>query len=452
MKFLSDNKGRRRLFLPLFLMLCLISIPEFVYAAAQNEAIDRAAQDKLVEPAIPNAELRKADKFWDEAERFILIGDIQAYGSYSELDGDDDIWGGSFYGLVAPGIKLGDRMIFIAMYDGQFDRRMDLYSDDYGYRKTTESQRHAFTPMLRIDFGEDSRYSITPSFFYTETWNKDEGQNSSWDSGLYNYKDKGGGLDFDMKECMGEFGNLKIGAQYYAREYPNYTSLLYDSGSAIGYEDEKDYHGIIGKLGYYWIKDAGFSWLANYTLLYKRFDDKLITESNGVLSSSSRQRDYVHEMNVNFWYFFEDIGGGLNVGLNLNGRLYRSNENYVNFDGIADWDVNEDYFDYDAYRIGPNIAYLFESMPLTASFSYSYGRLDYSDRWARDSTGSWSERKKQWEHTHDVTVGLKFEVSEKLSLLGQWQYIKNRSNNDDESVYVYDYKVNIVLIGARYSF
>jgi len=342
------------------------------------------------------------------------------------------------------------------MYDGQYDRRMDLYSDDYGYQRTTESQRHAITPMLRIDFGEDSRYTLTPSAFFTWTWNKDESQNASWDAGLYNYNDEGIALDFDMRRCLGENGELKISAQYYAREYPNYApdrrGLDPDFASIGLFEDEKDYHGIIGKMRYSWIEAAGFSWSTEYTLLYKRLDDKLITKSNGVLSSSEKQRDYIHEMDLKFWYFFDDIAGGLNVGLDLGCRIYKSNENFLFGTNPANFDVNKDFFDYTSYRVVPNVSYVFEFLPLMARLSYSYETLDYSDRWAKDNLGSWAAKDEQWEHTHDLVFGLKFEFSEKLSFLAQWENIKTRSNNDDESVYEYDYRVNNFLLGAKYTF
>lgn len=454
MKFFRDSKSYGLLFLPVVFVISLLFSPVFVEAAVQDEGIDRGISDKLVEPTIPDKDLRSTDRFWEETDRFVLIGDVQAYGSYSDLEGDD-LWGGSFYGIIAPGYKVGPRMIFIAMYDGQYDRRMDLYSDDYGYKRTTESQRHSITPMLRIDFGDDSRYTLTPSAFFTKTWNKDESQNASWDAGLYNYEDEGMALDFDMRRCLGENGEFKISAQYYAREYPNYTNLLYEYDPLnpfSTYEDEKDYHGIIGEVRYSWIKAAGFSWSTEYTLLYKRLCDKLITKSNGVLSSSEKQRDYIHEMDLNFWYFFDDIAGGLNLGLDLGYRIYKSNENFLLGTTPANYDVNKDFFDYKSYRIVPNVSYIFELIPLTARLSYAYESLDYTDRWAKDRAGSWAAKDEQWEHRHNLVFGLRFEFSEKLSFMTQWEYIKTRSNNDDESVYEYDYRVNNFLLGAKYTF
>jgi len=440
-------------FMQTLLFLSVIATPDLARAAAQKEGIDRGMHHKFVEPSLPEDELRSSERFWEEEDRFVLIGDVQAYGLYSDLEGDD-LWGGSLYGLIAPAYKIAERSMLIMMYDGQYNRKRELYSDDYGYRERAEFQRHAITPMLRYDFGEGERYSLTPSFNYTATWNKDDSQDDSWGSGLYNYRDVGGGLDFDMREAFGEYGVFRIGAQYYKRRYPNYTNLLYEwDGVSVDptntYKDEKDYHGTIASLGYSWVRDAGFSWLTEYNMLYKDFDDKKVVRSNGEFSSKE-QRDYVHQLDLRFWYFFDDFDGGLNVGLDLQGRIYDSNQNFLYFSGPGDWDVNKDYFDYRAYRISPNIAYIFELIPLTTYVSYAYEDLDYTDRWALDSTGS--RKGDQWEHIHQVIVGLKYTLSEKMNAIAQWEHLKGRSNNDYETVYTYDYRVNNIMLGAQYEF
>lgn len=457
MEIQRDFSAYRLAVIQILLLFCMIAIPDLARAAAQKEGIDRGMHQKLVEPSLPEDELRSSERFWEEEDRFILLGDVQAYGLYSNLEGDD-LWGGSLYGLIAPAYKIADRSMLIMMYDGQYNRKRELYSDGYGFRERTDFQRHAITPMLRMDFGEGERYSLTPSFNYTATWNKDEGQNDSWDSGLYNYRDVGGGLDFDMREAFGEYGVFRIGAQYYKRRYPNYQNLLaiYDPASVLPsglepYKDEKDYHGTIASLGYSWITDAGFSWLTEYNMLYKDFDDKKVVRSNGELSSTE-QRDYVHQLDLRFWYFFDDFDGGLNVGLDLQGRIYDSNQNFLYVKGLNSWEVNEDYFDYRAYRISPNITYIFELIPLTTFVSYAYEDLDYTDRWAQNRDRTVLGKGDQWEHIHQVIVGLKYDLSEKMNAIAQWEYLKGRSNNDYEDVYTYAYRVNNIMIGAQYVF
>jgi hypothetical protein len=459
MKLFRESRLFWVVFLPVFFVIGLIVFSGSVDAATQDEGIDRGLLDRTLDPSISNEKLRSADKFWDEMDKFILIGDLQAFATYSKLESDeadDDDWGGSFLGLIAPAYKFGERMMFIGMYDGQYTERLELYSDDYGNRGRTGYQRHAFTPMLRIDFGEDSRYSITPSIFYTATWNKDEGQEDDWDKGLYNYRDEGIGLDFDMREAFGEYGIFRAGMQYYDRRYPNYQNLLYEWNGVIGddptdtYKDEKDYRGIIAMLGYNWIKDSGFSWAIDYSLLYKKFDDKKVLNSNGIVDQSEKQEDYVHELVLGSWYSFDDIAGGLNLGLDFVFRIYDSNENFLYYNGLS-WAVNDNYFDYTSYRIIPNATYIFEQIPLTATVSYSYKKVDYSDRWALNSKGG-IKNDEQWETLHQILVGMTFQLAEKWSVLAQYEYLNGHSNNDYVAVYVYDYELSNFLIGFKYEF
>ena len=125
MKFVRDARFCRILSLPMLLIMLLMISSGWVYAAMQDEGIDRGLYDKTVDPPMSDEQLRSATKFWEEAEDFIFIGDLQAFGSYSDLNSDDE-WGGSAYGLIAPGYKVGERMLFILMYDGQYDRRLEL--------------------------------------------------------------------------------------------------------------------------------------------------------------------------------------------------------------------------------------------------------------------------------------------------------------------------------------
>ncbi len=456
MTYLKVYNACRHILRRMVLMMLIVGCPAYIHAAAQYEGIDRGIHAKVIEPSLPDEELRSAEKFWDEVDRTILIGNIQAFGSYSKLDGDD-LWGGSFYGLIAPAVKLTDRMMFIFMYDGQYDRRMDLYSDDYAdlfsSNKRTEFQRHAFTPMLRMDFGEDARYSITPSLNYTATWNKDLGDDDGWSQGLYNYRDEGIGLDFDMRQCLGEYGALVIGLQYYKRRYPNFDRVLLDTpdGGLASTNDDKDYHGFIPRIEYRWIRDAGFSYTAAYSLLYKDYDDKKLINSLGY-ATGKNQEDYVHELDSDVWYRFEGIGAGLKLGLSLGIRVYDSDQNDFRYTNFPLSEVNPKYLNYTSYMIGPSMEYAFELIPLTATCSYSYEYVDYSDRWTRNASGVSDKSDEQWERYHQVVIGLRFIVSEKISLLAQWEYLNSSSNNDFESVYVYDYDMNTFLVGARYDF
>jgi len=431
-------------FLPILLFLCFTANP-----LQAEEPLSKESSSE--EPQFIEAPPGGYEKITD---RLMLITHFSAFYTLSDLHGSDTLSGGALNGLIAPTYKFDDKKFLILMYDGQYYKKREFYSDDIGPKERTEFQRHTITPMVRIDFGKESRYSITPSFFYTATYNKDI-EPGGWSDGLYNYRDVGAGVDFDMRQLGygGADGALKLGAQYYRREYPNYTSLL-DLASGIGVEeDEKDYHGVITRARYNWTQKTGFSWGAEYFLLYKDLDDKKVVRSDGVLSSTE-QRDYLHSLDLKCWYVIDEVDGRLRVGLDLNSSLKDSNQNY--YDGMGTLIITDDvflpdFYDYRSYRIRPNISYTLALLPLTTSLSYAYQKADYTDRRARFSTGAYKNNK-QWETLEEIELEFRYDLTDNWDLLAQWQRIIARSNNDDESVYQYDYKIANYSVGVSYKF
>ncbi|MDY6842813.1 MAG: hypothetical protein SVW57_01790 [Thermodesulfobacteriota bacterium] len=386
-------------------------------------------------------------------DRWSYFATIDVSYTLSDRSGSDTLSGGSIDGVLVPRYRFSDRLSFTLMYDANYYRKRDFYSDEVGPRERTEFQRHAITPMFRINFGEKFRYSVIPSFFYTRTYNKDV-EGGDWDDGLYNYEDMGGGLDFSVGELGfgGVNGVLRLGVQYYKRNYPNFDSLL-DLAIGLNVErDERDYHGILTKVGYNWVQESGFSWSANYYLLCKKLDSKKVVDRNGVLSSEE-QRDRLHNLDLSLWYF-PDYHRSVRVGLDVNCSVNESNQNY--YDGMgtiipSDDEFLKDFYDYTSYFISPNISYSFSLLPLTPSLAYSYQKLVYSDRRAQNSNGSYKSDA-QYSDEHQIAFRLRYDLFDTMSLYVQWQYVDVRSNNDNQSVYEYNRTVNNYYIGVSYRF
>jgi len=438
--------GRGRVVLnTIFLSMTLVLVPVVgVCEEEPKERVDR--MDRL--PKSPDA--GSSDRIAGD-DRFLLIADIDLLGTLSDLEGSDSLWGGTARGVITPVYRVADRTYLLTTYDGLYYKKRDFYSDDVGPRERSEFQSHTLTPAVRFDFGRRARYSLTPSLFHTRTYNKDL-EADDWDEGLYNYRDTGGGVDFDVRGAgfgKGE-GAFHLGVQYYDRRYPNYDSLL---DLAIGLDterDEKDYEGWIVRLGYDWIQERGFSWQAEYSLLYKRLKDKRVVDENGVLLGD-KQRDDWHTLEVNGWYRFTR---GLSVGMALRGGLYRSNQNY--YDGLGTLTLTDDvftpdFYDDTSYRVEPYVSYTLPWFPLTATLSYAYESVDYDERTAKFPDGTY-KNDEQWEHRHEIEAGLRYWLGKSWSVVALWSHVKASSNNDDERTYRYDYETDSYSLGVSFSY
>jgi predicted porin len=407
-------------------------------------------QEQGTEPGepLPAGSEAPSNNWQDISERLSFVAQLDAYYSLSEQAGGGSLSGGGLSGVLAPVFRVNDRSTFLLLYNGEYYQRRDYYSDLVGPRERTEFQSHTITPMVKLDFGERSRYSLTPSFFFTWTYNKDVA-GGGWDDGLYNYRDKGGGIDFRMKELG--FGNadgaLKLGLQYYQREYPNFQSLL-DLATGIGLErDERDYDGTLARIGYAWGNKTGPAWAADYYLLYKDLEGKKVVDANGVLTDEA-QKDYQHGLELRT-YYVPAGNPGLRLGLDISGGLYRSNQNYydgLGTIGLSDDKFMTDFYDYNSYGVRPNLSYTFSALPLTPSFSYAYRKTDFLGRLAQFPNGTYKEEKQE-EELNAIEVGLRYDLLKNLSLYTRLQYLKVRSNNDDQTVYSYDHEVTNFYAG-----
>jgi hypothetical protein len=184
---LSEISGKRFLLTTLALVFCSFLM------AAPGQTAEKTTKEVLNEE-LPPGEPSLGQKAWDH---FLFIANGDAFFTLSRLNNAGTLGGGSVDALLAPTYKFNDRTFFILMYDGHYFKKRDFYSDDIGPRERSEYQGHTIQPMFRKDFGPRDRYSLTPSVFMTYTFNKDIDA-ADWNDGLYNYRDLGASLEFDM--------------------------------------------------------------------------------------------------------------------------------------------------------------------------------------------------------------------------------------------------------------
>jgi hypothetical protein len=434
-------------------LLCFVA-PSAVLAVEEMEEKttgEKMRKEKVTEE-LPPGEAEDAESPW------LFIVDFNAFYTYSDLNDGDNTSGSSGELLFAPVYQFNDQTFLIMMYDGQYRRQLEFFSDAIGSKQRNEFMSHTVQPMLRFDYGERNEYSLTPSVFATFTYNKDV-DTDGWEDGLYNYRDYGVGLDFDWRGLFGDPGTGSLTGQFYKREYPNYDSLLSltgldtSTGGLKSERNEKDYHAVLGKTGYTWIQPNGFNYDVSYSLLYKMLDDKKIVQSDGTLSGEEPD-EYVHTFDLNPWYMF-DVAGGMKLGMDLRYMINDSEQNY--YDGmetasLADDVYVGDYFDYNLSRVRPSISYTAATIPLTTTIYYSYQHIEYDERNAKEAGGAAYKTSSHYEDQKEFGAELRYELTESWAVIGRLSQLTQRSNNDDERTYRYNYTVDYYSIGVAFKY
>jgi len=432
-------------------LLPLQTIPVHAEESAKQYVVTLPEVEEKEE--LPSAIYGDGERSLLARDRWLFFGNISAAYLRSDQTGGNSLSGGDVNGVLASGYRLTERLLASIMYNGEYYKKRDYYSDQVGPRLRTEHQSHTITPMLRYHFGKGDRYSIRPSFFYTRTYNRDVA-GGGWHDGLYNYKDTGAGLDFDMRLHATDLssGIFRCGLQYYQRKYPNFHSLL-DLATGLGIEkDERDYQGLHFRTSYTSGKESDLRWALEYYFLYKWLDDKKVVESDGVLSATE-EKDFLQSLTLRLSYFLPQQTN-LRLGLDLNTSLNNSNQNYYDGMGtisLADDVYMNDYYDYWSYQIRPNFSYNFSDLPLSLHLAYAWQRTDFTDRLAQNREGYY-KNDKQYEDQHLFTTRLEYLIFKRTVAFAQWDYLDVSSNNQNEHIYHYSHQVKTWQLGVSYTF
>jgi hypothetical protein len=392
------------------------------------------------------AETANTPAGWDKIKLAWLF-QATGYLTYSNLLGSSDILGGNASVIAAPVLLFDPQKSFILLYNGSYRKSKHVYAQDDGPRLFSEEQLHAFTPTFRYA-ASPSGLVISPSFIYTELRLK-ETADDSWSSGLYNYREKGAGLNLEYTFTAGEMGRnaLTLVGQRFGREYPNFKGLAFYAG--IQFEErEKDFAGTLLSAAFNLERFTGISSKTTLTYLDKDYQDKLVESATGE-RLDERQHDYVITLSEElFWR----AGGPWSFSLNGAMAVTRSNQNLAegSFPFVT---FHPDYYSFNSFTLSPGVNHtllLAGERSITCSALYSLKRLAYKSRRAKDASGNLLGKEVDWNHT--LTLRAIYTFSKQWSFGAIAEYNRARSNMEDERIYRYDYEILNLSAGFSYRY
>lgn len=380
--------------------------------------------------------------------RFSMPTRISAYSTYSTLIGSSSVFGGDASAVLAPTVEIRPGKSLILLYNGSYQKKKQIFTEDEGPQQTTEYTTHTLTPMFRYRYSP--KLTITPSLFHTWELMK-ESSGDKWYQGLYDYRDFGAGIDFayaiDMSKELESSFILTL--QRYERRYPNFRSLISIAGISNLEEREKDFFGTLLSATYATQKRQGLSVTTSFSVLFKNYSDKQIEDSIGG-RTGEKQKDQQHTITLMLGYRPDE---SWNYGLTGVFVFTESNQNLAT-GSFPDITFQKNYYSSYTAILRPNISYvrrLSKKHALKLGGTYSLTNIKYADRVAR-AVGGFLADVKETDWTHDFTLNALYSLDRRWSLGAILNYTIARSNSKDEAVYRYNYDIVNLSAGLTYQY
>jgi hypothetical protein len=410
------------------------------------KAISAAEVEKVEDSDIPEEFARTIETKGDSELKVIPMIDVTALGTYSGISGGNDMAGVDIKGTASPVVRIDRKNYIIPLYYGAYRKERQITVEEEGGRIYNEIMDHNGTIEYKHIFNEKVVFKLDGlgRFHYVKEPDYD------WDNGLYNYRDLGVGTSveyFFLKDRQRR-SMMSVGGEFYNREYPNYQSLISLASVTAPETNEKDYRGYRAILKYTYT-GGGVNCDMLYSPLYKDFDDKKVINSNGILTSDTRE-DWFHYGNIRVSYLPKNTS--LAYGLRLTGILVDSNQNYYDSGGtisLTDDIYTENYYSFKSITVNPSLTYLLpikdKKAPATFTAGYSYLYRDYDDRKAQEVNGNYTTDN-QTDKIHNINFQATYPLNDNISLLALGSYTMATSNMKYQTYYQYRY--NSVYAGG----
>ena len=434
---------------------------------------------------------------WFE-ERFQLVRfNVEGVFTVSEFQTGSKagpLEGGRFSGVFAPGLRLTEDTGLVFVYNGAWNRELQVFTEDEGPRQRSEEQRHELILLLSQDYQKPfggiipflSRLTVSPSVFQTYVFTRQTAA-EDWGNGnplggvqkfrgLYDYWDRGVGLEVKLTHDGGgeRRDTLSLASQAYLRHYRNFVSLAHIlNPGTFEPKFEKDYFGVLARAIFEHQNPEGLSLRLGWTHLNRRFtedraDENPLIEAGQLLTGELR-RDVTNTFE---WRATHPIAfvRGLTVGLGGNVSYNRSNAGFN--DTLAPLSAvgafTEHYYDYWSFGVSPEASLTrpvsFQLFGLgvrgllTLGANYSFDRRAYRDRKAKDKDGGFRDGgvgdkdATEVDYLHIISPRLIFQFHKNWVFLLEAKRTIARSNFEDERTFRYNYDINSIGVGVQYRF
>lgn len=380
---------------------------------------------------------------------------LQVLGGQYFFGGDRGNLTGNVSAVAAPALKFDERWALLPSVQSSYQGTKQVV-DLVGAGTLFQEQMDHRAGVKAVYTPEGSSWRLKPSVNFRYQLLK-ETKDEDWGSGLFDYRRVG--LGFEGEYVIRDPFSLRLGADYYKVEFPNYQSL--ESKAS------EQFTGLSREL-------VGDKVLDNDNLLVSSslelpIGDRLIGEA-GVLANYGRfpQQGIVDQSGNTTASRREDLYGAVSVGakmpmehnadlrtlggLTLAYTVMTSNQN--NFDAQRA-QFTPLYYNYTELRAAPSFKAFFGrrrlKQPIVAGLSVNVWWRNYGHRLIQDGSGVY-QSDTLYTLNWMTSASLTYPMAKRFNLVFNLQHGRAHSNQRFESFYKYNYSVTNYLFGFSYDY
>ncbi|MBI4655795.1 MAG: hypothetical protein HY746_03495 [Elusimicrobia bacterium] len=365
------------------------------------------------------------------------------------LDDENASFEGNLNLFASPVIKFSDNVELVPLYTGYYNGTQDVQELAGGGVLTRERQNHAVS--LKYVRSKDFN-KFKPRISYSISYVK-ETEDEDWGDGLFDYNTMSAGIEAEQERPDAAFVESY---DFYMIKYPNYSTLLSQSGTVI---DTATYSELSVNAGTDVLDNANhkfafkYTWFpeplvlsGGYEFTYRTYGDQAVVAKPATGTpyfTSDKRKDLVNAVS------FSAVRNIKPVYLRGVFRTTWLSSNQNSYDSSRTKYVDDNY-SYLEFYLAPEMSMKLKNESLF-SFSTGLKKLYYLGRLVQDASGNYSGSK-----IHQTswlsTLSARYPLTNRFFARASYSYQISSSNMKYEAGYRYNYRASNYLLGIEWEF
>ncbi|HAM36977.1 MAG TPA: hypothetical protein DEB40_07085 [Elusimicrobia bacterium] len=395
------------------------------------------------------------------ALEYVPVYNMSFLGGQYFMQGSRGNLNGNVRAVAAPLLRRDSEWSFLPLYVGEYQGIKGV-DDGVGAGTLYQQKMDHKASFAALYTPRGGPWKLKPSLSYKREFLK-ETRDESWGRGLFDYEKLA--MGFEAENLYREPFSYRLGMDIYRIRFPNYQSLESNAGTdpqgnPLGRELAS--RNVLDTYNYQLSASASYplpyeepvmSLTAEYGFLYQDYHDQRLVDARGQLADQSR-RDFLQTVSMGATYPrpVQVFGEACRLDSSLAFNFAYNGSNQNTYDASRTQFVGDSYSYYSAGG-GPTfrMAWGDKKRPAMASLSMRYHHVAYLGRQAQDGDGIYSGSQ-QWQDRYLLGLNYAYPIARGFYLKVQTNLLWERSNQNYEKTYAYNYQTANYIMGFTYEY